>query len=317
MIVDTPMYAPVGQIVPISAVCRLDRTTAPQQINHIETQRSVKLSIRPPEGVSLPEVMDTLENDIVGAMRGEGYGEQKMTIPPNVTVSLAGNADKLRDTWDSLKWLLCLSLLVVYLLMAGLFESFAYPLVIVLTVPFAVVGGFVGLALINWWTWSNASMAIQQLDMLTILGFVVLLGIVVNNGILIVHQTLNFIQYGVEPSKAIVDSVRTRIRPIFMTVMTTFFGQLLLVVRPGSGAELYRGLGAVVLGGLLFSTLFTLVVVPAMLSLFIGAKVHVSRILFGRGTTGSLTGVAVGAGEAGADIDVATVLTARAEATRV
>ncbi|MFQ5412435.1 MAG: efflux RND transporter permease subunit, partial [Phycisphaerae bacterium] len=173
-------------------------------------------------------------------------------------------------------------LLVVYLLMAGLFESFAYPFVIILTVPLAVVGGFVGLAVVNYWTWSDPTLAIQELDIMTILGFVILLGIVVNNGILIVHQSLNYVRSGLPAPEAIPEAVRTRIRPIFMTVLTTFFGQLLLVVRPGSGAELYRGVGAVVLGGLLLSSLFTLIVVPAMLSLFMGARVSLGRMLFGR-----------------------------------
>lgn len=282
MISEIPVYTPTGQILPLKAVCRTDQTTAPQQIDHIETQRSVKLTVRPPEGLSLPEVIRTINEDMVGAMRGEGYGPQKATIPPDVIVSLAGNADKLASTWDSLKWLLALSLLIVYLLMAGLFESFAYPLVIIFTVPFAVVGGFIGLAIVHAWTWSDPTMAIQNLDMLTILGFVILLGIVVNNGILIVHQSLNFMRDGLPRAEAIVESVRTRIRPIFMTVLTTFFGQLMLVIRPGAGAELYRGLGAVVLGGLLFSTVFTLIVVPAVLSLFMGGRITLGRLLFGR-----------------------------------
>lgn len=281
-IAQTPIYTPIGQIVPLSSVCDIVGTTAPQQISHIETQRAVRLTVRPPEGLSLPEVIEIIENDIVGAMRADGYGPMKAKIAPDVIVGLAGNADKLRSTWDSLKWLLGLSFLVVYLLMAGLFESYSYPFVIILTVPFAVVGGFLGLAMMNAWTWSDPTAAIQQLDMLTILGFVILLGIVVNNGILIVHQSLNFMSYGMTREDAIYESVRTRIRPIMMTVLTTFFGQIPLVLRSGSGSELYRGLGAVVLGGLIVSTLFTLVVVPAMLSLFMGARMHLSRLLFGR-----------------------------------
>ncbi|RIK68831.1 MAG: hypothetical protein DCC65_01475 [Planctomycetota bacterium] len=282
-IAETPIYSPTGQIVPIGAVCDIVNTTAPQQISHIETQRAVKLTVRPPEGLSLPEVIGIIENDIVGAMRGDGYGPVKTKIGPDVIVGLAGNADKLKSTWESLRWLLALSFLVCYLLMAGLFESFAYPFVIIFTVPFAVVGGFIGLGLMNDWTWSDPTAAIQQLDMLSILGFVILLGIVVNNGILIVHQTLNFMSYGLAREDAIYESVRTRIRPILMTVLTTLFGLIPLVVRPGSGAELYRGLGAVVLGGLFMSTLFTLVVVPAMLSLFMGARAHLSRWLFSGG----------------------------------
>ncbi len=282
MISNVPIYTPTGQVVPLSSICETVRATAPQEISHIETQRAVKLTVRPPEGFSLGQVIATIQDEIIAPMRGEGYGEHKLKISPDVIVGLAGNADKLKSTWDSLKWLLALSVLVVYLLMAGLFESFAYPFVIIFTVPFAVVGGFVGLYCVNVWSWSDPTMTVQQLDMLTILGFVILLGIVVNNGILIVHQSLNFIRYGVEPSKAIPDAVRTRIRPIFMTVLTTFFGQLLLVIRPGAGAELYRGVGAVVLGGLLCSTIFTLIVVPAMLSLFISAMARMGTLLFGR-----------------------------------
>lgn len=307
MIADIPIYTPIGQILPVGAVCRLERTTAPQQINHIETQRSVKLTVRPPEGLSLPEVIRTIQEDIVGPMRGEGYGPGKTKMAPGVIVALAGNADKLASTWDSLKWLLALSFLVCYLLMAGLFESFAYPFVIIFTVPFAVIGGFVGLAIVNYWTWADATMAIQQLDVLTILGFVILLGIVVNNGILIVHQSLNFIRYGKQPEEAIVESVRTRIRPILMTVLTTLLGMSPLVLRPGAGAELYRGLGAVVLGGLAFSTLFSLLVVPAMLSLFLGARVHLSRWLFGRGTPES--GGATEGGDAAVEpVDATTAI---------
>lgn len=278
-IADVPVYTPTGHIVPMSAVCRIDRTTAPQEIRHIETQPAVKLTVYAPDGMSLPDVIDQIETGIIGKMRGDGFGPQKAKLPDSVTVKLAGNADKLLVTWNSMKWLLGLSLLIVFLLMAGLFESFAYPLVIILTVPLAVVGGFVGLWMVNMWTYSDPTMHIQKLDILTILGFVILLGIVVNNGILIVHQSINFVREGMDYNDAIAESVRTRIRPIFMTVMTTFFGQLTLVIRPGSGAELYRGVGAVVLGGLVFSTVFTLVVVPAMLSLFMGVKGVVGRVV--------------------------------------
>lgn len=282
-IAQTPIYTPIGQIVPLASVCRVKHTTSPQQITHIETQRSVRLTLRPPESIALPEVIDIVQNEIVADMRGDGFGPDKAKISPRVIVGMAGNADKLRSTWDSLKWLLGLSFLICYFLMAGLFESFAYPLVIIFTVPFAVVGGFMGLAAIHQWTWNDPTQAIQQLDILSILGFVILLGIVVNNGILIVHQSLNFMSYGMPTASAITESVRTRMRPILMTVLTTLVGMAPLVVRPGSGAEMYRGLGAVVLGGLAVSTFFTLFVVPAMFSLSVGSHARLSRLLFKAG----------------------------------
>ncbi|MDP7348514.1 MAG: efflux RND transporter permease subunit, partial [Phycisphaeraceae bacterium] len=162
----------------------------------------------------------------------------------------------------------CIALIVVFLLMAALFESFLYPLVIMFSVPLAVGGGFGGLAIVHHFD------PAQKLDVLTMLGFVILIGVVVNNAILIVHQSLNFVRgderSGAKPQAArdaIREAVRTRIRPIFMTTLTSVAGMLPLVLLPGAGSEFYRGLGSVVVGGLIVSTLFTLVVVPLLLSL--------------------------------------------------
>jgi HAE1 family hydrophobic/amphiphilic exporter-1 len=111
------------------------------------------------------------------------------------------------------------------------------------------------------------------MDVLTMLGFVILIGTVINNAILIVHQTLNNMRDGnMESRQALIESVRTRIRPIFMSVATTVFAMLPLVVFPGAGSELYRGLGSVVLGGLIVSTIFTLILVPAVFSLVMDIK---------------------------------------------
>ena len=163
-----------------------------------------------------------------------------------------------------------LTVLITYLLMAALFESFAYPFIIMFSVPLAAVGGFGALRIVHEISLFNPSSPIQQLDVLTMLGFVILVGTVVNNAILIVHQSLNFMRdEGLDYKDAVVKSVRTRTRPIFMTAGTTIFGLIPLVVMPGAGSELYRGLGSVVLGGLLVSTMFTLVVVPAVFTLFL------------------------------------------------
>ncbi|MEO0482897.1 MAG: efflux RND transporter permease subunit [Planctomycetota bacterium] len=169
------------------------------------------------------------------------------------------------------------ALLVTYLLMAALFESFVYPFVIMFTVPLAVVGGFAGLAWVHAASLADPTTQPQQLDVLTMLGFVVLIGVVVNNAILLVHQALNFMRgdeddpvsggQPLPPARAIAESVRTRIRPIFMSTMTSVGGMLPLVLAPGAGSEMYRGLGSVVVGGLLVSTFFTLLLAPLLLSL--------------------------------------------------
>jgi HAE1 family hydrophobic/amphiphilic exporter-1 len=148
--------------------------------------------------------------------------------------------------------------------MAALFENFLYPLIIMFSVPLAAAGGFIGLRLVD------LLVAQQQFDIVTMLGFIILIGTVVNNAILIVHQALNNVrEYGLEGHQAILESVRTRIRPIFMSTSTSVFALLPLAISAGQGSELYRGLGSVILGGLAISTMFTLFVIPALLSFFI------------------------------------------------
>ena len=136
---------------------------------------------------------------------------------------------------------------------------------ILFSVPLAAAGGFVGLRTVN------AFIAPQAFDVLSMLGFIILIGTVVNNAILIVHQSLNNVRYNsMSGIPAVSDAVRTRIRPIFMSATTSLLGMLPLVVSTGSGSELYRGLGSILLGGLVMSTVFTLLVIPALLSFFIG-----------------------------------------------
>jgi HAE1 family hydrophobic/amphiphilic exporter-1 len=137
---------------------------------------------------------------------------------------------------------------------------------VITAVPLGSVGGLVGLWLLN--TLGARFGIYQPLDVLTMLGFVILVGTVVNNPILIVERALQLVrEHGTEHTEAILEAVRSRVRPIFMTTLTTVLGLLPLVLFPGAGSELYRGLGAVLLGGLLFSTLVTLVLVPALLGL--------------------------------------------------
>ena len=126
--------------------------------------------------------------------------------------------------------------------------------------PVAAAGGIIGLTVLNLFLR-------QSLDMLTMLGFVILTGIVVNNAILMVEQTvLQIKEEGMSVDEAIIEATRNRIRPIFMSTLTSLFGLVPLVVFPGAGSELYRGIGTVVFGGLALSTVATLFIVPPMLS---------------------------------------------------
>ena len=178
-------------------------------------------------------------------------------------INLAGTADKLRETWQALRFNILLACVITYLLMAALFESWLYPFVIILTRAARCGRRRARPVLLNCICMHADFYVPQTLDVLTMLGFVILIGTVVNNPILIVHQSLNHMREdGMSPSDAIVESVRTRIRPILMTAVTTVLGLLPLVLFPGAGSELYRGLGAVLLGGLIASTVLPLVLVP-------------------------------------------------------
>ena len=262
-----PIYTPRGQLVPLSAVARVEVTTGPEQINHIERSRAITVQVIPPETIALETVLDDIQTQIVQPLVDSGE------LAPPYQIQLSGSADDLRRTRQALQWNFLLALVITYLLMAALFESFLYPFVIMLSVPPALAGGILGLEVVN------LTLTYQPLDILTMLGFVILIGVVVNNAILIVHQTLNILRDAPETpvKEAIRDAVFSRVRPIFMSMITSALGMLPLVVFPGAGSELYRGLGSVVIGGLLLSTLFTLFLVPTFLSLAMDLRAWISR----------------------------------------
>lgn len=273
-----PVYTPAGHVVPLDSLVRALDTTAPEQINRIERQRAVSLTINPPEAMALEAVMRMIREEIETPLREAGQ------IDPDVVVTMTGNADKLaaaRATmigeWKgfSLETLLniirsrfFLSVLVCYLIIVALYESWLYPLVIMFSVPLAVFGGFLGLWICHTGTLLTTDQPIQQLDVLTFLGFVILVGTVVNNAILLVDQALqNLRLHGMTPHDAVIAAVSNRTRPVLMTSLTTVFGQLPLAVMPGAGSELYRGLASVTCGGMLIAAIGTLIVVPLVLSL--------------------------------------------------
>lgn len=272
-------------VLPLGEVVRFVRADASQSIRRAEQRRAVAFTVNPPPEVALEQAQARIQ-ELVAECRREGG------MASDVQVTMSGNADKLTQVrtallghwsgwnYDSLISVgfsrFFLALLISYLLMAALFESFLYPFVIMFSVPPATLGGFIGLRLVRYLEPS------QQLDTLTMLGFIILIGVVVNNAILLVHQALNFMRgigegeqgsfEPLPPREAIRQAVQTRIRPIFMTTATSVFGMLPLVLSPGPGSELYRGLGAVVVGGLTCSTVFTLVLVPLLFSLTMDVK---------------------------------------------
>jgi HAE1 family hydrophobic/amphiphilic exporter-1 len=251
-----PVVTPSGQIVPVSALADVVLTAGPTEIRHRERLRTVTLEVRPSNDLPLEQAVELLETEVVAVLQAQG-------LPSDIRLSVSGTADQLSQTWNAIQINLIVALIIVFLVMAILFESFVLPLVIMIAVPVAAAGGVGGLALLN--TYQT-----QPLDMLTLLGFIILVGIVVNNAILIVHQTLFHLRdEGMEPIDAIEEATSNRIRPIFMSTLTSVMGMLPLILFPGEGSELYRGLGAVVVGGLSLSAFLTLLTVPPLLRMCI------------------------------------------------
>jgi HAE1 family hydrophobic/amphiphilic exporter-1 len=257
-ILDSTIANSFGDLIRIRDVAGISYGQGMPQINHLERDRTITLQVTPPADLALQTALERIENDIIPTLERQGRLK-------NVRVAVGGNADKLMETRKALQWNLLLALIITYLLMAALFENFLYPFIILFTVPLAAAGGFAGL-------WAvNAYIAPQGFDVLSMLGFIILIGTVVNNAILIVHQSLNNVRYhGLVGKEAVSDAVRTRIRPIFMSATTSLLAMLPMVLSTGSGSELYRGLGSILLGGLAMSTVFTLFVIPALLVFVIG-----------------------------------------------
>ncbi|MEM9347176.1 MAG: efflux RND transporter permease subunit [Planctomycetota bacterium] len=279
-LLNAPIATPNGSVVDLESLAEVERIREPDRVRHVDRQRAVTLQFTAPAGMPLQEAIEIVTR-ITNDLKDQGK------IAPGIEVQQAGTAGKLNDIKDVLlgdgslvgtvSSSLFLAFLIVYLVLVVLFQSWTYPVVIMISVPLATLGGFIGLALVHEWSVSDPYMPVQNLDVLTILGFVILAGVVVNNAILVVHQTLNLMkgesedigQKVTSANEAIALAVRSRVRPILMSTLTSVGGMLPLVLMPGSGSELYRGLGAVVVGGLVISTIFTLVLVPAVLSVVI------------------------------------------------
>lgn len=245
-----PVATSSGAVVPLSELVDIRRTVGPDQLIRIDSRRTITLDVYPSDEMSLEHVLAIVESDV----------EPRLTevMPPDGNILYGGSANALNRAIRAMAGNFALALMVLFLLMAALFRSPRDSAMVVLAMPLATVGGVVALRLLN-------LVSFQPLDLLTMIGFVILLGLVVNNAILLVHQTRNAEREGITREKAVEQALQTRLRPIFMSTLTSIFGMLPLLLLPGAGSVIYRGLAAVIVGGMCISTLFTLVLLPCLL----------------------------------------------------
>ncbi len=248
----TPVYTQAAGIQTIGELATLKRTVGPTQLQRVNGKRSVSLLIFPPADMSLDEALEKLNESAVPTLRA--------SLPENSSLGYRGSADKLDSTIKDMGANFALAVVILFLLMAAMFKSAKDSLLVLLSMPLAICGGVVSLRLLNLFSF-------QSLDLLTMIGFIILLGLVVNNAILLVDQTRQSYRETPDIDLAIAQAVATRARPVYMSTLTSIFGMLPLMLVPGVGSEIYRGLAAVIVGGMTFSALFTLILMPSLLRL--------------------------------------------------
>ncbi|MEM9301416.1 MAG: efflux RND transporter permease subunit [Pseudomonadota bacterium] len=245
-----PLATASGQIQTIGELAEIERTAGPNQIRRIDRRRTLTLQVTPPPDLPLEEAIRAIDELAAPAMRA--------ALPANGSITYRGTAEALNEALTSMSGSFALAVVILYLLISALFRSFRDSLVVVMTIPMATVGGIIALRVMD--------LAVgQAMDLLTMIGFVILLGLVVNNAILLVYRARDGEREGLSRRDAVESAIRLRLRPILMSTMTSVFGMLPLMLMPGAGSELYRGLASVIVGGMLVSTLFTLLLLPSLL----------------------------------------------------
>ncbi|HEX9622310.1 MAG TPA: efflux RND transporter permease subunit [Polyangiaceae bacterium] len=258
-----PVATPAGTLVPFGVLAGVEARLGPTVINRVERRRAVVLHVTPPDDMAFEVAIERVSAK-TDELRAGGV------IAPDITMTLGGSAGKLVEAQRQFAGILLIALVISYLLLAGLFENFAAPVVVMVTIPLAAAGGVLALA-------AAAALGVSiPLDSMSALGFLILIGVVVNNAILIVDGAIARVRNGAPLPAATADAVEARVRPIFMSTLASLAGLTPMVLSSGEGSELYRGVGAIVLGGLALSTLLALFVVPSIFVLLWRAQREVT-----------------------------------------
>jgi multidrug efflux pump len=233
-----------GGLVQLANVVRVDETLAPKELNHYNRVRSATVTAQLAPGVSLGQALDDL--DRISAEK----------LPAGVKRDFAGQSLEYKTSSSSLYFMFILAVIFIYLVLAAQFESFVHPFTILLAVPLAVFGALLTLFLFR-----------ETLNIYSQIGLIMLVGLVTKNSILIVEFSNQLRAQGKSVADAVIEAATIRLRPILMTSFSTVFGVLPIALGLGAGGESRRPLGLAVVGGLLFSTFLTLVLVPVLYTL--------------------------------------------------
>ncbi len=232
-----------GQKVRLKELGEIKEYFSPPNIERKSKQRLLKVSITPAAGVPMGEI----------ALQAQQIIDNLKDVPSDVSLYVGGNYEDQQESFSSLIMLLLLSLMLVYIVMAAQFESFKMPFIIMMAIPFAFTGVVLALLMTN-----------TPLSIVAALGAVMLVGIVTKNGIVLIDFINLMRERGVPLYEAIARSCHSRLRPVLMTSLTTILGMVPMALSTGEGSETWRPMGIAVIGGMIFSTIITMIIVPAI-----------------------------------------------------
>ena len=244
------LYGSQGQSIRVKDVAQVVEGMTPPKIERKDRERVVTVTGVVAKGYALSEAVEVAQQHI-----------EKAEIPTEFMVKIAGDYENQQDSFSGLFTLLILIIILVYVVMASQFESLLDPFVIMFSVPFAIVGVLIGLAVNN-----------MALDVMAMIGILILVGIVVKNGIVLIDYAILCRERGMDVNTAVVTASKQRLRPILMTTLTTVLGMIPMALGSGEGAEMWNGLGITVSWGLTVSTLITLVLIPTLYAIFISRR---------------------------------------------
>jgi multidrug efflux pump subunit AcrB len=249
---NAPLMTPSGLIVRLGDLVQLSTVPGPPAIRRLNHRRTVTLTIDPPATLSLEKVLKTIDSEVLPKLRAH--------MPPDGALRLAGSADSLSQTLSAMSRVFAMALIVLLLLMTVLFRSLRDSVIVLLTVPLALVGGVLGLRLLD-------LVKFQALDLLSMIGFVMMIGVIINHAILLVAAVRSVESEGATLEEGIRAGLQQRLRAILASTLTGALGALPMAVNPGPGSVIYRGLAAVNIGGVVLSLAFSLVLIPALMRL--------------------------------------------------
>lgn len=241
--------------IALSAVASLETDASMNVINHNNQKRTLQITAAVKDGYNITHVTDDVKKTV----------DEKKLVPENVKLEYAGENEEIMDAMKQMIMMLAVGFILVYLVMVAQFQSLRSPFIVIFTIPLAFTGGMAALLICG-----------QDISVVSMMGFVMLMGVVVNNAIVLVDCINRFRLEGMAMEDAIVNAGAVRMRPVLMTAVTTVLGLIPLALGIGTGAEMVQPVAIVCIGGLIYATLMTLVVIPVMYRIF--ARKHMEKI---------------------------------------